>query len=518
MTLSQTVKKGIKNLWKPQYTWAFFGTLLVGLIAHLPAMTHNLPTYDTFWNIYSNQDMITSGRQFLTFACGLSSFYNLPWVNGLLALVFLGLTAVVITELFSIRKPLAAALAGAVLASFPAVTGTFVFVYTIDGYMIALFLSCLAVLLAVKVRWGFAPAILLLGFSIGVYQSYFSVAALLCIFLLIRQILNHPGEWKGFGAKAWRFLVLGVGSYAFYVITLKIMLAASGRTLSGYQGTDKVGTVSVTGLPSGILTAYKDFCRFVLPRNTMGENIWMKLAYAVFALLCIALLVYLVVRKKVYRKPLSLIALIALFAFVPLAASMICIMAPEAFFHILMRMPWAILFAFGLSLLTEEEAEELGKKKIGTVLSYAGFVALACLILNFVLAANIVYFNLNERYEKTYGLCVRIVDRLEQTEGYKHTDAVAILGGFPNAENYPSTDITGQITEGYHSTSGDYCVESSEKYAEFMKHYLNVTITVPPLEDQIGLSQTKEFEEMPYFPEEESIQNIHGVWVIKLNG
>ena len=78
MTLSQTVKKGIKNLWKPQYTWAFFGTLLVGLIAHLPAMTHNLPTYDTFWNIYSNQDMITSGRQFLTFACGLSSFYNLP--------------------------------------------------------------------------------------------------------------------------------------------------------------------------------------------------------------------------------------------------------------------------------------------------------------------------------------------------------------------------------------------------------------------------------------------------------
>ena len=51
-----------------------------------------------------------------------------------------------------------------------------------------------------------------------------------------------------------------------------------------------------------------------------------------------------------------------------------------------------------------------------------------------------------------------------------------------------------------------------------MRHYLNVTITVPPLEDQISLSQTKEFEEMPYFPEEESIQNIHGVWVIKLNG
>lgn len=507
----------MKVLWKPQYLWAFFGTLITGLIAHLPAMTQNLPTYDTFWNIYSNQDMITSGRQFLTFACGISSFYNLPWINGLLALFFLGLTAVVITGLFEIEKPLPAALLGAVLASFPAVTGTFVFVYTIDGYMLALFVSCLSILLAERKKWGFIPGIFLLGFSVGVYQSYFSVAALLAIFLLIRHILNHPGEWKTFLAKVWRFAVTGIGGYVFYVVTLKIMLAASGRALSGYQGTDKVGTLSLSTLPAGILKAFRDFKDFSLPNGAMGENIWMKLFYTVFAFVCLVLFVYFIVRKKVYRKIGSLIALVILSAFMPLAASMICIMAPEALFHILMRMPWAILFCFGLSLLSQED-DKLRDQKIGLITYLIGTVSMVCLIFNFILSANIVYFNLNERYEKTYGLCVRIADRLEQTEGYQTGDAVAILGGFPNAGNYPSTSVTSKITDGYHSTGGDYTVESAEKYAEFMKHYLNVTITVPPFEDQISLTQTKEFEEMPYFPAEEAIRNIHGVWVIKLNG
>ena len=518
MSVSQSLKKSIKTLWKPQYAWAFFGTLIVGLISHLPAMTKNLPTYDTFWNIYSDQDMITSGRQFLTFACGGSSFYNLPWINGLLALFFLGLTAVVLTELFEIKTPFFAALAGAVLAAFPATTGTFVFIYTVDGYMLALFLSCLSVLLADRFKFGFIPAVFLLGFSVGVYQSYFSVATLLCVFLLIRRLITKPGEWKEFFGKCWRYLLTGIAGYAFYVISLKIMLAVSGKTLSGYQGTDRVTSLSVGNLGAGIIQAYRDFKEFSLPSGVMGENIFMKLSYTFFAALCLGMLVYAIVKNRVYKKIGAMILIVVLFAIIPPVASMICIMVPNVLFHVLMRFPWVLLFFFGLSFFADFPPVEGKWKKAGELRNIAGSLTLIVLIFNFILSANIVYFNLNERYEKTYALCVRIIDRLEQTQGYRQTDAVAILGGFPNATNYPSTEITQLITAGYHSTAGDYCVESSEKYAEFLKHYLNVSITVPPFEDQLNLSETKEFEEMPYFPEEGAIRNIHGVWVIKLNG
>ena len=51
---------------KPAHRYAFFSAMIVGLLTHLFAMTNNLLTVDSMWNMYSDQDMITSGRQFLT--------------------------------------------------------------------------------------------------------------------------------------------------------------------------------------------------------------------------------------------------------------------------------------------------------------------------------------------------------------------------------------------------------------------------------------------------------------------
>ena len=503
-------KKLIGHL-KPQYYAAFFGAIIMGFIAHMSVFAHNFPVYDTFWNIYFNQDMITSGRQFLTFACGPTSYYNLPWVNGVVSLFFLAVTAVLFTELFHIEKRSLAVLTGAVIATFPAVTGTFAFIYTADGYMLAFLAAALAVLLADRLKYGFLPAIFLLGFSIGVYQAYFPAAILLMIFLLIKKLMKKDSEWKAFFLKCAAFAGTVVGGYLFYVLSLKIMLALSHRTLSGYQGTDKVGAFPLGTIVSGLKAAFLDFKNFTFSGGIFTENIWMKIAYVVFAAISIGFFVYALIKEKTYKKPLKILAILVLLAMVPFSASLICIISPEVLFHILMRMSWVVFFVFGLSCMDCNLKPEKGFFGIGIL---AAFV----LVFNFVISANVVYFNLNERYEKTYALCLRITDRLEQTEGYQTGDPVAILGGFPNQENFPSTDITEKVTRGYHETSGDYCIESSEKYAEFMKHYLNVTIQSADFDTQLEIADTDEFREMEYFPYAGSIKKIHGVWVVKLNG
>ena len=237
----------------------------------------------------------------------------------------------------------------------------------------------------------------------------------------------------------------------------------------------------------------------------------MKIAYVVFAAISIGFFVYALIKEKTYKKPLKILAILALLAMAPFSASLICIISPEVLFHILMRMPWVVFFVFGLSCMDYNLKPE-------KVFFGIGILAAFVLVFNFVISANVVYFNLNERYEKTYALCLRITDRLEQTEGYQTGDPVAILGGFPNQEIYPSTDITEKVTRGYHETSGNYCIESSEKYAEFMKHYLNVTILPADFDTQLEIADTNEFREMEYFPYAGSIKKIHGVWVVKLNG
>ena len=522
-------KKAGKHI-KPQYYASFFGALVFGFIAHMPVFTHNFPVYDTFWNIYFNQDMITSGRQFLTFADGGTSYYNLPWVNGVVSLFFLALTSVLFTEIFGIGSKTVSFLIGAVIAVFPAVTGTFAFIYTADGYMLAFLLATAAVLLVDRVKFGFIPAVFLLGFSVGVYQAYFPVAILLMIFILIRELMKREFEWKRFFLKSAAFAGTVIGGYLFYVLSLKLMLLMSHRTLSGYQGTDKVGGFPAGGLLTGFKAAFSDFKEFTFSGGIFTENIWMKIAYVVFAAVSLGLFLYMFVKEGVYKKPLKLVAMLFLAATVPFAASLICIMSPDVLFHILMRMPWVVFFVFGLSLADmcfekketpeEDAGTASGKRKpdLKKAAGITGILTAGILVFNFVISANVVYFNLNERYEKTYALCLRITDRLEQTEGYRTGDPVAILGGFPNQEIFPSTDITEKVTRGYHETGGDYCIESTEKYAEFMKHYLNVTILPAEFETQLALADTEEFRNMDYFPKDGSIVKIRGVWVVKLNG
>ena len=144
-----------------------------------------------------------------------------------------------IADLYEIKNMFAAVALGGILAAFPAVTGTFAFGYTLDGYMLAFLLSTLAVYLTHKYKWGFIPGIFAMGFATGIYQSYFFTGALLAITVCMLA-LSEGKEWKKVLSSAWRYAAMGLGGYVFYLIALKIMLAVKHVTLSGYQGTDKV--------------------------------------------------------------------------------------------------------------------------------------------------------------------------------------------------------------------------------------------------------------------------------------
>ena len=148
-------------------------------------------------------------------------------------------------------------------------------------------------------------------------------------------------------------------------------------------------------------------------------------------------------------------------------------------------------------------------------------IVLVCSLLligRFCIMANIVGFNMNERYEKTYATCVRIVDRIEQTPGYKTGTKIAILGGHPNHYYYYPTDITTKDLAGFFGVDGSVFVASSEGYAKVFKHYLNFTVNYIPAEDELPIVFSEEYAAMPRFPAEGSIAFIGDVLVVKMDG
>ena len=84
-----------KNKWlQPNIVVPFLTTIVVGLLTHFPVMVNDFPNADAMTNFYFDQNMVTSGRWFLTIACGISSYFDLKWVNAVLSILYLAVAAV----------------------------------------------------------------------------------------------------------------------------------------------------------------------------------------------------------------------------------------------------------------------------------------------------------------------------------------------------------------------------------------------------------------------------------------
>lgn len=130
--------------------------------------------------------------------------------------------------------------------------------------------------------------------------------------------------------------------------------------------------------------------------------------------------------------------------------------------------------------------------------------------------SNIVYFNMNERYEKSYSLCLRIADRIEQTEEYHPWVKVAFVGGEPDYNKYPTTEATLKVLRGYYASRSDYFLDKTASYVTFFKHYLNISLSEATEEEEYNVSQTETVRRMGTFPAEDSVRMVDGILVIKM--
>ncbi len=505
---------------KKEYAFPFLATVIVGFITHMFLIVNKFPNADAMTSFYFDQNMVTSGRWFLTVVCGISSYYDLNWIIGILSILYLAVASVFISEFFEVKTLTVRVCIGALLVTFPALTATFAYLYTADGYMLAFLLAVLAAYFTKKYKWGFIGGAACLACSIGSYQAYLAVTVVMCLLSLITMCLQNKA-WKELWGKAWRYLTMGIGGGALYYIILKICLALQKEELADYQGINDMGNVSLASLPNMFAEAYYDFVAFAVKGNIFISN--------GFSLICVILLIVVVcvtalfcyLKTKAYKRWYQTLLLLVFVAMIPFGANIIFFMSSEVTFHLLMRMQW-VLFPIYAAVLSEvwsverEKKGDIPPKRINwpLVVACVGMLASAGLSYQFMLMDNVAYFNMNERYEKTYAYCLRLADRIEQTPGYEQGMPIAMIGVVDESK-YPATDITGDVTSHISGSTGDILIYKGEQYAAFMKHYLNVTIN-PVVGDQIvEIYNSPEYREMDSFPAENSIRIVDGVMYIK---
>lgn len=420
---------------KKEYKLAFVTTFLIALLIHLYKFTNTLPNHDSVYNYYSDQNILGSGRWALSLACAASSYYDLPWVIGLLSCTVMALTVAVIVALFGIRNPVLIGLTGALLAASPATTETFFFLYTADGYMIAMLLAALSVYFS-RIEETRRSRLVLSGIclcvSCGIYQAYVSFALLLAVCYFIDALMQNRADRQTCCAWVLRQVVIYIASLAVYYAIWKLCMRVSGISPTDYQGISKVGGLSARLLANGLIRSIQTVLIYFLQWDVFahGWSLYSVLSVVFVCVLAIGLVMS-IVRSGMFKRKWAMgFLLLCLLSIIPFAGIW-HFTSDTVGYRAMMLQSLTLLFLL-VALLYERWAKPAAKNAV--------CLFLLLVVANHALMANISYFYMNLCYERTYAESLEMIIRIHALQDEYEIDDIAVVGNRLAQANWPAFD------------------------------------------------------------------------------
>lgn len=490
----------------PQKT-AFFCSLAAGYAVHLYAFTNILPNFDGLSRIYDTQQMTISGRWFLHYASYLNDFTQMPAVVGLLSLLFLGAAAALVTHVLSIHNTVLAGCIGVLMAVFPCVGYTFLYMFTASAYCLAIFLAVLSVWLARRYGViGWLSGAVVLALSMGIYQAYVTVAISLSLLAVFRIAMNHKstaGNTLLFGVRMALYLAAGA---TLYYIILNIFLKVKGLELLSYLGMDAAKNgYPFEQLPKLIVSTYRQAAAFFFRAGT--ENAFTNNFMVILDIVALLLGIYAFcqyIRKDSLRVWQTVI-IIAMLLLLPLGMNFGQILSPYSVPTQIMK--YAFVMAYVAVVFLIDVAQEHGG--IQVTIGWTALLLIFCLNTN-----NLLYISSAQAHRATESYATRLAARIENCPGYWEGVEIVIIGAVTERQVAPNLSSFEQIM--HYSVPSNTVLVLNKHIYYYLRDWLYFPIEEPSEETKMEVAQSEEFANMPLYPQEGSVQPINGRIVVKL--
>ena len=508
--LPEKIIEKIKNNILPQWKISFISAVVIGLITHLYKITNWLPNWDSLVFRYDAQNMVSMGRWFLPVASAFSSFYDLPWVTGLMAILFHALGAVVIVEIFKVKKTVTACLIGAMVVSFPTVTSVMMYNYVADAYALSFLFAVLAAFFLTREKPKYLISVILISLSVGIYQAYITVTIMLLLVFLIKETFLSEVKVKDILIKCLKFLITGGIGMGLYYVALMVILKITNTALLDYQGFGDAAALSGINIFASLYVIKEIFLNYFF-NFTNGLNLFSIINLLIFALTVVLYVTDIIKNKITILKVLFLLVFVIL---LPIGANILAFVNSSIDYHNLMKMGY---LGFYLIFILAYEKTYFEKINFQAIKSWLVLALSAVLIFNYIIIANVSYHKLNMAYEKSIGTLNRIADRIEQTEGSNKCDSVLVLGALEDTEEYSSyisLDMTG-TTDGHIIRADDEIVGQSV-LCSALNDYCGKKYKFLSGEEKQELLGKIDENNLSNWPDKNSIQIIDKVIIIKL--
>lgn len=455
------------------YKTAFIVSLIVGLLCHMMGMTEFFLTQDTLFQHEKLMDTVSSGRFLLGVFGSLSSEIHIPWINGLIILIFLALTCAVVVSLLDVKDKFTAGIVSALLTVSPTIGYFMIWSYTGDAYAFSLFCAVLALLVTKKYKFGYFLGIILIFISVAIYQAFIMFAITLCVLLVFSDAVSNRLQFKLYGK--W-IITGGVGS-ALYLLVNYLVYSISDMEITGYQNINSLlsvsSMVSMFNINASVMQIYTVL---VKQRYLTGFGvIGIIAAISTAALLIIAVIAVIknfrnqnksIVDKRLRNKFLmgTLIAVLSIYV----GALALNILAPlgTITFHKMMQLQY-MLIPIGFVIIIEKFKDIITH----TIIKRIAAVASIILVFTFAIHVNVGYTKYRDMSINLQTFYSKVAYEITNTEGFKNgMDAVLLkhnIGNLNNNRPRIGTDAIDPYFRLYECIELNFLANDEEKEEEY---------------------------------------------------
>lgn len=392
--------------------------------------------------------------------------------------------------------------------------------HTVDVYMLALMLNIAAAWLCLRGKRR-VPSVLaaavLLVISTGLYQAYLQVfTALTMVWALLRLLKTDDRAIPEAVARcAQSFLALMLAMALFFVGYYVVMAVTGVEAVSRENSIGGMKVLSGAALVDMVKTTWK------MPLRQLGRlqgriAPLARMLTAVVLMTGAAATIFTARRSRVSAwQALGMAVLVLL---LPFGMNWICLFCSGAV-HDLMMYAYIVPLLAALAanerawnLALADEGKQIGKKTRAA----ACVLPLAVLTLLFDrgIYANQMYLKKDLEYDATLSVMTRVVDRIEQVEGYIPGEtSVEFLGDIQRSQlamTRPAFAHLGSLT----GTEENYAITYGDTFWMYLEDVMGYPIK--RFRETKNEEQERVTDDMPCFPDKDSVQMVDGVVFVKL--
>lgn len=463
-------------------------TYVFGILAYLFFFTNLLLNHDTIGIDCETGETISSGRWGLYLYKYIIPPYLMPWFIGVVSLTLISIANYIIIKLYDINDYIMQILISGLIVTFPSFLVMFCYIHTAIPYSFSFLLSILAVLCFKKDQpRHYIISIVLIIFSLSIYQGYLTVLLAFTLILLLHDLSNNKDSL----ARTWKIgICITIGIITYYVIT-QILVQLTDEGFNSYAKSQ------FTSKEPYLVRLCNTFIHYIYFFTHKYHGLINTNLSQVLHILLLLLLSYFFYKNYKIKKNYLFYILLLCY---PLTVNIFDILTPLGVYAMMLG-GFASIYIFAITTFTNS-SQNINIIKRVIIALFLG------VILNNIFIANKSSLRLYLSYQNTYSFYTALISNIHYHPEFTVGTKIAIIG-------YPSEEYTYKFHQFkkdnlyyggnlIHTYSRENMIKTKLGFnATFVegKHLMNDSI----------------IREMPIYPYNGSIKKIKDILVVKLS-